>query len=394
MMNRRSVVIASAARTPIGTFCGSLSSFKAHELGSIAIREALKRAKVDPKDVSEVILGQALQAGQGQNPARQASMKAEIPESVPSYLVNMLCGSGLKSVVLGSQAILTGDSQIVVCGGQESMSQAPHTMYLRGGVRMGNGNLVDSMISDGLTDAFHSIHMGETAENVAKTYNISREEQDKYALESQQRAENAQNAKCFDAEIVAVTVINKKGSTEVKSDEHPRHGSTIEALQKLKPAFIKNGTVTAGNASGINDGAAAVVLMSGEEAESRGLTPLAKVVSYAQTGVDPAVMGTGPIPAVKHALEKAGWKKDDVDLYELNEAFASQSLAVVRDLDLNPAKVNVSGGAIALGHPIGASGARILVTLLYGLVRTGGRKGVAALCIGGGMGIAMCVERE
>ncbi|KAK7791715.1 hypothetical protein R5R35_000289 [Gryllus longicercus] len=394
-MSGKSVVIVSGARTPIGSFCGALSSVKAHELGSIAIKEALKRANVDPKDVSEVILGQTLQAGQGQNPARQASMMAGIPKEVPAYLLNLLCGSGLKSVVLGTQAILTGDSHIVVSGGQESMSLAPHTVHLRGGLRMGDGNLADSMLTDGLTDAFHNILMGETAENVAKMYNISREEQDKFALESQQKTEKAQKANYFDAEIVPVTFIDKKGSSvEVKSDEYPRHGLTIEALQKLPARYIKNGTVTAGNASGINDGAAAVVLMSSEEAKLRGLNPLAKVVSYAVAGCDPAVMGLGPIPAVRKALEKAGWKTDDVDLFEINDAYAALSVAVLRDLGLNPAKVNINGGAISLGHPLGASGTRVLVTLLYALVRTGGRRGVAALCIGGGMGIAMCVERE
>ncbi|XP_005090597.1 acetyl-CoA acetyltransferase, cytosolic [Aplysia californica] len=388
------VVIVSAARTPVGSFNGALSSFTADDLGGVAIKEALSRAGVAGEEVSEVILGQVLSAAQGQNPARQASVKAGIPFSVPAHGVNMLCGSGLRAVVLGAQAVRLGDAKIVVAGGQESMSKAPHCVHIRGGTKFGDATMTDSMMCDGLTDAFNKYHMGITAENVAKQWNIPRDEQDRFAVTSQQRCENAQKNGRFDAEIVPVVVQSRAGPSEVKKDEFPRAGCTIEGLQKLRPAFVKDGTgtVTAGNASGINDGAAAVVITSKTEAESRGLKPLARIVSWAQAGVDPSIMGTGPIPATRKALENAGWQVSDVDLFELNEAFAAQSLAVVKDLGCDPEKVNVYGGAIAIGHPIGASGARILTTLLYALRSQNKRKGVAALCVGGGMGIAVCVE--
>ncbi|KAG8269102.1 Acetyl-CoA acetyltransferase, cytosolic [Homalodisca vitripennis] len=390
----KDIVIVSAARTPIGTFCGSLSTLKSHDLGCVVIKEVLKRASLDPSDVSEVIFGQGLTAGEGQNPARQAAIKAGLSYSVPAYSVSMLCGSGLKSVVVGSQSLQVGDSSVCVCGGQESMSQAPHFIHLRGGVKMGNTTLTDHMISDGLTDAFFNLHMGETAENMATQFAISREEQDKQAVESQRRAENAQKQGHFVKEIVPVTVKSSKGDKVISEDEYPKHGTTLEGLAKLQPFFVKNGSVTVGNASGVNDGAAAVVLMTSEEAQKRGLSPLARIVAYAEGGCDPKIMGYGPVPAVRRVLEKAGWNKDDVDLYELNEAFAAQALAVERELGVDSSKVNVSGGAIALGHPIGASGARVLVTLLYGLQRTGGKRGVASLCIGGGMGIAIAIQRD
>nr|CAD7201590.1 unnamed protein product [Timema douglasi] len=393
-MSDTKVVIVSAVRTPIGSLCGSLSSLKAHELGAIAIQEALARANVEPSEVSEVIMGQVLTAGQGQNPARQAAVKAGCPYSVTAYTVNMLCGSGLKSVVLGAQAVQNGDSSIVVSGGQESMSQSTHTIHMRAGVKLGDSALTDSLLGDGLTDAFCHIHMGETAENVARQYKLSREEQDQLATESQARTSNAQERGLFKKELVSVTVPGRKGPVVVDKDEFPRPTTTLETLGKLKPAFVKvGGTVTAGNSSGINDGAAALVLMSEELARKRGVTPLGRVVAYAQTGLEPSVMGLGPIPAITRALERAGWSIADVDLFELNEAFAAQALAVVRELGLSPSKVNVNGGAISLGHPIGASGTRILVTLLHALEQTGAKKGVAALCIGGGMGIALCVER-
>jgi acetyl-CoA C-acetyltransferase len=388
------VVIASAARTPVGAFNGGLSTLAAHELGRVAILEALKRAKVEPGQVDEVILGQILTAGQGQNPARQAAVAAGIPYEKTAYQINQLCGSGLRAVALGHQAIQLGDSAIVVAGGQESMSQSPHCMHLRGGVKMGNAELVDTMIKDGLWDAFNGYHMGNTAENVAQKWQITREEQDAFAVASQQKAEAAQKAGRFKDEIVPVTIKTRKGDQVVDTDEHPKHGTTLDALTKLRPAFAReNGTVTAGNASGINDGAAAVVLMSAKEAQRRGITPLARIVSWATAGVDPAIMGTGPIPASRAALKKAGWSKDDLDLVEANEAFAAQACAVNKDLGWDPAKVNVNGGAIALGHPIGASGARVLVTLLHEMQRRKAKKGLATLCIGGGMGIAMCVER-
>ena len=389
------VVIAAAARTPVGAFNGGLSTLSAAELGRVAIAEALKRAEVAPTEVSEVILGQILTAGAGQNPARQAAVAAGVPYEKTAYQINQLCGSGLRAVALGYQAIQLGDSGIVVAGGQESMSQAPHCMHLRNGVKMGNAELVDTMIKDGLWDAFNGYHMGSTAENVAQKWQITREEQDAFALASQQKAETAQKAGRFKDEIVPVTIKTRKGDQVIDSDEHPKHGTTLDTLTKLRPAFLKeNGTVTAGNASGINDGAAAVVLMSAKEAEKRGITPLARIVSWATAGVDPAVMGTGPIPASRAALKKAGWSKDDLDLIEANEAFAAQACAVNKDLGWNTSKVNVNGGAIALGHPIGASGARILTTLLYEMQRRKAKKGLATLCIGGGMGIAMCVQRD
>jgi acetyl-CoA C-acetyltransferase len=371
------VVIAAAARTPVGAFNGGLSTLSAAELGRVAIAEALKRAEVAPTEVSEVILGQILTAGAGQNPARQAAVAAGVPYEKTAYQINQLCGSGLRAVALGYQAIQLGDSGIVVAGGQESMSQAPHCMHLRNGVKMGNAELVDTMIKDGLWDAFNGYHMGSTAENVAQKWQITREEQDAFALASQQKAETAQKAGRFKDEIVPVTIKTRKGDQVIDSDEHPKHGTTLDTLTKLRPAFLKeNGTVTAGNASGINDGAAAVVLMSAKEAEKRGITPLARIVSWATAGVDPAVMGTGPIPASRAALKKAGWSKDDLDLIEANEAFAAQACAVNKDLGWNTSKVNVNGGAIALGHPIGASGARILTTLLYEMQRRKGEEGL------------------
>ncbi|KAK6986624.1 acetyl-CoA acetyltransferase [Biomphalaria glabrata] len=388
------VVILSATRTPIGSFNGSLSGLAAHELGSIAIKEALNRAGVKSDEVSEVIMGQVLTGGQGQNPVRQASVKAGIPYSVPACGVNMLCGSGLRSVVLAFQAIKSGDATIVVAGGQESMSKAPHCIHIRNGAKFGDASLVDTMLSDGLTDAFNNYHMGITAENVAKQWGITKEEQDNFALASQHKCEAAQKGGHFKEEIVPVIVQSRDGAKQITQDEFPRSGCTIEGFQKLRPAFVKDGTgtVTAGNASGINDGAAAIVVSSQDEALRRGIKPLARIVSWAQSGVDPSIMGTGPIPATRKALEKAGWQIEEVDLFELNEAFAAQSLAVVKELGCDPNKVNVNGGAIALGHPIGASGARILTTLLYALRAHNKRKGVAALCVGGGMGIAVCVE--
>ncbi len=386
-------VIVAAARTPIGAFNGSLSALPAHELGRTAIRAALERAGVEPAEVSEVIVGQILTAAQGQNPARQAAVHAGIPVEVPAYNVNIMCGSGLKAVALAAQAVENGDATVVVAGGQESMSRAPHAQHLRNGVKMGPFELVDTMLVDGLIDAFHGYHMGITAENLAERYQITREEQDRFACTSQQRAEAAIEAGRFRDEIVPVTVKTRKGEVVVDTDEHPRFGTTLEQLARLRPAFKPDGTVTAGNASGINDGAAAVVVMAEAEAERRGLEPLARIVASAVAGVDPAVMGIGPVPATRRALEKAGWRLEDLELVEANEAFAAQSLAVLRELGLDPEIVNVNGGAIALGHPIGASGARILTTLLYEMRRRGARRGLATLCIGGGMGIAMCVER-
>ncbi len=388
------IVIAAAARTPVGAFNGGLSSVPAHHLGQVAIGEAIKRAGIAVGDVSEVIMGQILAAGEGQNPARQAAIGAGIPVEVTAYGVNQLCGSGLRTVALGYQAIRNGDSAIVVAGGHESMSQAPHCVHLRNGVKMGDAQMVDTMIKDGLWDAFNGYHMGNTAENVAQRWQITREQQDQFAVASQNKAEAAQKAGRFKDEIVPVTIKTRKGDVVVDSDEHPKHGTTIEALMKLRPAFDKNGTVTAGSASGINDGAAAVVLMSTEEASRRGIKPLARIVSWATAGVDPAIMGSGPIPASRLALKKAGWQASDLDLIEANEAFAAQACAVNKDLGWDTTKVNVNGGAIALGHPIGASGARILVTLLYEMNRRNATKGLATLCIGGGMGIAMCVARD
>ncbi len=388
------VVIVSAARTPIGSFNGSLSGVPAHYLGQTAITAALERAKVEPGEVSEVIMGQILTAGQGQNPARQASINAGLPKEVPAYGVNILCGSGLKSVALAFQAIQNGDSSIVVAGGQESMSQAPHAAYLRSGTKMGALEFVDTMLKDGLMDAFQGYHMGTTAENVAQKWQITREDQDKFAVASQNKAEAAIKAGRFKDEIVPVTIKTRKGDQTVDTDEFPRFGATVDQMAKLRPAFSKEGSVTAGNASGINDGAAALVVMSRDEAKRRGLEPLARIVSWAQVGVDPAIMGSGPIPASRKALEKAGWKTDDLDLVEANEAFAAQALAVNKDLGWDTDKVNVNGGAIALGHPIGASGARVLTTLLHEMKKRDAKKGLATLCIGGGMGIAMCVERD
>jgi len=387
------VFIVSAARTPIGSFQGAFNTLAGHDLGAVVIREVVSRAKLEPSDVNEVILGQALQAGQGQNPARQASLKAGFPNDVPAYGINMLCGSGLKSVGLGFQAIRSGDSSIVVSGGQESMTRAPHVIHLRGGTKMGNTQMIDSMVTDGLWDAMHNIHMGETAENLAAKYNVTRDEQDQFAVTSQNRAEAAQNAGHFDDEIVAVPVtIPRKGTVNVTKDEYIKSGTTIEGLSKLKACFIKEGTVTAGNASGINDSAAAVLLASADEVKKRDLKPLAKVVAFAQTGCDPKIMGAGPITAVPAVLKKAGWTLDDVDLFELNEAFAAQALSVNKGLCLDPSKVNINGGAIALGHPIGASGARCLVTLIYALKRTGKKRGVASLCVGGGQAVACAIE--
>ncbi|XP_016348000.1 acetyl-CoA acetyltransferase, cytosolic-like [Sinocyclocheilus anshuiensis] len=395
-MNTDAIVIVSAARTPIGSFNGALSSVPLNDLGTLVIKDVLKRANVKPEEVSEVIMGHVLTAGHGQNPARQASVAAGIPYSVPAWSCQMICGSGLKAVCLGAQSIMTKESTIVVAGGMESMSRVPHIVQMRSGVKMGDSTLQDSILTDGLTDAFYNYHMGVTAENVAKQWGVSRKAQDQFAVTSQNRTEAAQKAGDFDQEIVPVTVPSRKGPVEVKADEFPRHGSNIDAMSKLKPCFVKDGsgTVTAGNASGINDGAAATVLMSQSEAQRRGLKPMARITSWAQAGLDPSVMGTGPIPAIRKAVDKARWKLDEVDLFEINEAFAAQSIAVVKELGLNPDKVNVCGGAISLGHPLGMSGCRVLVTLLHALQRTGGRKGIASLCIGGGMGIAMCVERE
>ncbi len=387
------VVIVSATRTPVGSFSGALSSVPAHYLGQTVVKAALERAKVDPAEVSEVILGQILTANQGQNPARQASIHAGVPKEVPAYGVNILCGSGLKSVALGYQAILNGDSSIVVAGGQESMSMAPHCAYLRQGQKMGSVEFLDTMLRDGLMDAFQNYHMGTTAENVAQKWQITRDDQDRFAVASQNKAEAAVKGGRFKDEITPVTIQSRKGDVVVDTDEYPRFGATVDGMAKLRPAFSKDGTVTAGNASGINDGAAAVVLMSADEAKRRGLTPLARIVSWAQVGVDPAIMGTGPIPASRKALEKAGWTVDDLDLVEANEAFAAQAIAVNKDMGWNTEKVNVNGGAIALGHPIGASGGRVLVTLLHEMQKRDAKKGLVTLCIGGGMGIAMCVER-
>jgi acetyl-CoA C-acetyltransferase len=387
------IVIASAARTPIGSFNGALASLPAHDLGKIAIKAALERAKVDVGEVSEVVLGQVLTAAAGQNPARQAAVNAGIPVERTAYCINQLCGSGLRSVALGFQAIRLGDSDIIVAGGQESMSQAPHAAHLRNGTKMGSMEMIDTMIKDGLWDAFNGYHMGNTAENVAQKWQITREQQDEFAASSQQKAEAAQKSGRFKDEITPVTVASRKGDIVIDMDEYPRAGTTVESLAKLRPAFDKNGTVTAGNASGINDGAAALVLMGDAEAAKRGLKPLARIVSWATAGVDPAIMGSGPIPASRAALKKAGWSIGDVDLIEANEAFAAQACAVGKDLGFDPAKLNVNGGAIALGHPIGASGARVLVTLLYEMQKCDAKKGLATLCIGGGMGVALCVER-
>ncbi|MGH7023213.1 MAG: acetyl-CoA C-acetyltransferase [Caulobacteraceae bacterium] len=386
------IVIVSAVRTPVGSFNGALGSLPAHELGRIAIQAAIERAGVPAADVDEVIMGQVLQAGAGQGPARQASVNAGIPVESPAWSVNQLCGSGLRAVALAAQQIAAGDADIVVAGGQESMSQSPHAQNLRGGQKMGDLAFVDTMIKDGLWDAFHGYHMGQTAENIAARWQITREEQDRFAVASQNKAEAAQKAGKFASEIAPVTIKGRKGDTVVDQDEYVRHGVTYESIASLRPAFAKDGSVTAANASGLNDGAAALVLMSADEAARRGLKPLARIASWAHAGVEPEIMGTGPIPATRKALDKAGWKVADLDLIESNEAFAAQSLSVVRELGLDPDKVNVNGGAIAIGHPIGASGARILTTLLHEMKRQGAEKGLATLCVGGGMGVAMCVE--
>ncbi len=387
------IVIVGAARTAVGAFNGAFANTPAHELGAAAIKEALARAKVEGAEVDEVIMGQILTAGQGQNPARQAAMAAGIPQEATAWGLNQLCGSGLRAVALGLQQIVNGDADIIVAGGQESMSMSQHGAHLRNGTKMGDMKFVDTMIKDGLWDAFHGYHMGTTAENVATKWQISREEQDKFAVGSQNKAEAAQKAGRFKDEIVPFTVAGRKGDIIVSDDEYPRHGATLEAMAKLRPAFSKEGTVTAGNASGLNDGAAALVLMSAKEAARRGLTPLARIASWATAGVDPAIMGTGPIPATRKALEKAGWSIADLDLAEANEAFAAQALAVNKDLGWNTDIVNVNGGAIAIGHPIGASGARVLVTLLHEMAKRDAKKGLATLCIGGGMGVALTVER-
>jgi acetyl-CoA C-acetyltransferase len=387
------IVIVGAARTAVGAFSGALSGLPAHDLGKVAIQAALERAGVEPGSVSEVIMGQILTAGQGQNPARQASIAAGIPVESPAWGVNQLCGSGLRAVALGYQAILNGDSDIVVAGGQESMSMAPHVAHLRNGTKMGSVEFVDTMIKDGLWDAFNGYHMGTTAENVAQKYQITRAQQDEFAVASQNKAEAAQKAGKFKDEIVPVTVKSRKGDIVVDTDEYPKHGVTLDSIAKLRPAFSKDGSVTAANASGINDGAAALVLMKASDASKTGKKVLARIVSWAHAGVDPAIMGTGPIPASRAALKKAGWSVDDLDLVEANEAFAAQACAVNKDLGWDASKVNVNGGAIAIGHPIGASGARVLVTLLHEMEKRNSKKGLATLCIGGGMGIALCVER-
>jgi acetyl-CoA C-acetyltransferase len=387
------IVIVSATRTPVGSFNGAFATVKAHDLGTIVVREAIARAGLHASDVDEAILGQVLTAAQGQNPARQAARNAGLPDDKTAFGINQLCGSGLRAVALAAQQIRTGESAIVVAGGMESMSQAPHAAYLRAGQKMGALEFTDTMIKDGLWDAFHGYHMGDTAENVAKHYQITREQQDEFAAASQKRAAAASTSGRFKDEIVAVTVKGRKSDTVVDTDEYIRAETDIAALTKLRPAFQKDGTVTAGNASGINDGAAALVLMSAAEARRRGLTPLARIASFATAGVDPALMGTGPIPSSRKALQRAGWNVADLDLIESNEAFAAQSCAVVKDLGLDTSRVNVNGGAIAIGHPIGASGARVLVTLLHEMAKRDAKKGLATLCIGGGQGVAMCLER-
>jgi len=387
------IVIASAARTAVGSFNGAFANTAAHELGAVAIRAALQRAKLEPHEVDEVILGQVLTAGEGQNPARQAAMKAGVPQEKTAWGLNQVCGSGLRAVALGMLHVASGDASIIVSGGQESMSLSPHAAHMRAGTKMGDVKFIDTMIKDGLWDAFHGYHMGTTAENVAQKWQITREEQDRFAVVSQNKAEAAQNAGRFKEEIAPVTVASRKGDVVVDQDEYVRPGTTLDAVSKLKPAFSKDGTVTAGNASGLNDGAAALVIMSASEASRRGLTPLARISSWATAGVDPKIMGSGPIPASRKALEKAGWKVSDLDLIEANEAFAAQAIAVNKDMGWNTDIVNVNGGAIAIGHPIGASGARVLVTLLHEMLKRDAKRGLATLCIGGGMGIALTVER-
>ncbi|TPL78725.1 acetyl-CoA C-acetyltransferase [Mesorhizobium sp. B2-3-13] len=387
-----SIVIASAARTAVGSFNGAFAATPAHELGAVVVKELLARAGVEAGEVDEVILGQVLTAAQGQNPARQASMLAGLPKETTAWGLNQVCGSGLRAIALGMQQIATGDAKVIIAGGQESMSLSPHAEHLRAGVKMGDYKMIDTMIKDGLWDAFNGYHMGNTAENVARQFQITRDDQDQFALASQNKAEAAQKAGKFKDEIVAFTIKGKKGDTVVDQDEYIRHGATIDAMTKLKPAFDKDGTVTAANASGINDGAAGALLMSEAEAARRGITPLARIASWATAGVDPAIMGTGPIPASRKALERAGWSAGDLDLVEANEAFAAQACAVNKDMGWDPSIVNVNGGAIAIGHPIGASGARIFNTLVFEMRRRGAKKGLATLCIGGGMGVAMCVE--
>ena len=393
-MSDGSVVIVSAARTPVGSFNGALASLSASALGTIALKAAIERANLKPEEVEEVILGQVLTAGQGQNPARQASIHAGIPASSPAWGVNQICGSGLRAVALGMQQILTGSSNIVAVGGQESMSRSTHCAHLRDGVKMGDWQLIDTMIRDGLWDAFNGYHMGTTAENVANQWSISRDEQDAFAVASQNKAEKAQAEGRFKDEITPVIISSRKGDVTVSDDEYIKKGVTLDSVAKLRPAFAKDGSVTAANASGINDGAAVLMLMSQAEAKRRGLTPLARIASWAQAGVDPAIMGSGPIPASRKALEKAGWKASDLDLVEANEAFAAQACAVNKDMGWDVEKVNVNGGAIAIGHPIGASGARVLVTLVHEMQRRDAKKGLATLCIGGGMGIALTVARD
>jgi acetyl-CoA C-acetyltransferase len=387
------IVIVSAARTPVGSFNGAFASLTAAQLGTVALKAAMERAKLEGGDIDEVILGQVLTAAQGQNPARQASINAGIPITTPAWGMNQLCGSGLRAVALGLQQIASGDAKIVAAGGMESMSKAPHAQHLRDGVKMGDFQLIDTLIRDGLWDAFNGYHMGTTAENVAAKWQITRDQQDQFAVASQNKAEAAQAAGKFKEEICSVTISGRKGDVIVSDDEYIKKGVTLEGIAKLKSAFQKDGTVTAANASGINDGAAVVILMSAAEAARRGLTPLAHIKSWASVGVDPAIMGSGPIPASRAALAKAGWKASDLDLIEANEAFAAQACAVNKDMGWDPSKVNVNGGAIAIGHPIGASGARVLNTLLFEMKRSNAKKGLATLCIGGGMGVAMCVER-
>jgi len=393
-IEKKNIVITSASRTAIGTFRGSLKNMQAHELGSFVAKDVLKKSNLQSDDIDELIMGQVLTGGAGQNPARQAAINIGLPVEKTAYVINQVCGSGLRSVVAGYQAIMSNDSNIVIAGGQESMTNAPHAVNFRGGQKLKESNLVDTMIKDGLWDAFNGYHMGVTAENVAAKWQITRKDQDEFALSSQNKAEKAQKEGKFKTEIVPVILKSKKKINKFEIDEHPRAGMTMERLTKLKPTFKNNGTVTPGNASGINDGAAAVVLMGEKEANRRNLKVLAKIVSWATCGVDPSLMGSGPIPASKKALEKAGWKISDLDLIESNEAFAAQSLAVIKDLGIPKEKVNVNGGAIALGHPIGASGTRVLVTLLHEMNKRNSKKGLATLCIGGGMGIAMCVERD
>ncbi len=394
MSDKKTVVITSAVRTAIGSLGGTLKNVPAFKLGSAVISKAIEKSNLKPTDINEVIMGQVLTGGAGQNPARQASIESGIPKEVPSYVVNQVCGSGLRSIASGFHSILSNNSNVVVAGGQESMSQAPHVIHIRNGKKLGDTELIDSMIRDGLWDAFNGYHMGITAENVAQQFQVTRKDQDKFAYDSQSKALKAQKENKFNDEIIPFDIKSKKGSITFKKDEHPREGISMEALERLKTAFQKDGTVTAGNASGINDGAAAIVMMSKDEAEKRGLKPLAEIKSWASCGVDPSIMGTGPIPSSKKALEIAGWKSKDLDLIEANEAFAAQSCAVIKELSLPMEKVNVNGGAIALGHPIGASGTRVFVTLVHEMLKRDSKKGLATLCIGGGMGVAMCIERK